>query len=408
MPRRTRSYTLETRTSRLKLPIAGKPHLWTPIAPGGVSLGYRRNGKVGSWVIRLSNGRSGYRTSRVGYADDHQDADGDQILTWFQAVEAARKLAKGGAAPGPLTVAEAVDQYQRDLVSRGDDPGNAQRIRKHLGASLAARPVNLLTTRELSAWRDELLAAGMKPATLARLIHVTRAAFNLASKRDPGIANQRAWLDGLAGVREDYVSRNAQRLTDDETRSVIAASYAIDAHFGRYAETGAETGARPGQLSRLLVTDLQGGPAPRLMMPASKKGRGNRRRPHYPVPISLQLAAKLAAVVAGREPQAPLLTRRDGRPWQDTNANDYALLFGRVTKRLGLNVTFYALRHSMIIRGLLANVPIRVIAATTDTSVSMIERTYSSFITSFSDEIARRALIAPAPASADVIQLRRG
>jgi hypothetical protein len=37
----------------------------------------------------------------------------------------------------------------------------------------------------------------------------------------------------------------------------------------------------------------------------------------------------------------------------------------------------YALRHSSIVRGIRANLPIRLIAALHDTSVTMIERHYS-------------------------------
>ena len=65
------------------------------------------------------------------------------------------------------------------------------------------------------------------------------------------------------------------------------------------------------------------------------------------------------------------------------------------------------MRHSMIIRSLLANVPLRVIAATTDTSTTMIERTYSSYLTHFADEVARRGLLAPAPARANVVALNK-
>ena len=54
----------------------------------------------------------------------------------------------------------------------------------------------------------------------------------------------------------------------------------------------------------------------------------------------------------------------------------------------------YALRHSSIIRALLAGVPVRIVAATHDTSVPMIEKTYSTHITDYADAIARRGLLA--------------
>ena len=56
------------------------------------------------------------------------------------------------------------------------------------------------------------------------------------------------------------------------------------------------------------------------------------------------------------------------------------------------DATTYALRHSSI-RQLLDNVPIRIVAAPHNTSVAMIERTYSKHITEHSDDISRKALL---------------
>jgi len=53
----------------------------------------------------------------------------------------------------------------------------------------------------------------------------------------------------------------------------------------------------------------------------------------------------------------------------------------------------YALRHSSIVRQLLRNVPVRLVAASHDTSVAQIERTYSKHITDHSDDISRKALL---------------
>jgi hypothetical protein len=60
---------------------------------------------------------------------------------------------------------------------------------------------------------------------------------------------------------------------------------------------------------------------------------------------------------------------------------------------------------------LLQNVPIRVVASLHNTSVAMIEKTYSKFITEHSDEISRTALLLqydePALAAGNVVQLAR-
>jgi hypothetical protein len=57
---------------------------------------------------------------------------------------------------------------------------------------------------------------------------------------------------------------------------------------------------------------------------------------------------------------------------------------------------------------LLANVPVRVVSALHDTSTSQIERTYSAYITDFSDAVSRPALLdLDAPAAANVVPLGR-
>jgi hypothetical protein len=82
-------------------------------------------------VLRLADGKGGYQTRNIGLADDLEDADGGEILTWFQAVERGRKLARGDVAEASslLTVAGAVEEYGRDLAARGAGPENVGRIK---------------------------------------------------------------------------------------------------------------------------------------------------------------------------------------------------------------------------------------------------------------------------------------
>ena len=53
----------------------------------------------------------------------------------------------------------------------------------------------------------------------------------------------------------------------------------------------------------------------------------------------------------------------------------------------------YAFRHSSIVRGLRAGLPIRLVASLHDTSVAMIEAHYSAFITDATEDLARRAML---------------
>src|SRR6516225_3208126 len=115
MARRRRSAQLETRTARLKLRVRKKPHDFTTIAPG-IALAYRRNQGAGTWVVRVADGHGGNWTKGFAIADDHEDANGAHVLTYWQAQDKARVLARGNVDEGrPCTITEALDAYAADL-----------------------------------------------------------------------------------------------------------------------------------------------------------------------------------------------------------------------------------------------------------------------------------------------------
>jgi hypothetical protein len=68
-------------------------------------------------------------------------------------------------------------------------------------------------------------------------------------------------------------------------------------------------------------------------------------------------------------------------------------LFGTAAKRAGIEASVYALRHSSIVRAILAGVPLRIVADLHDTSTAMLERTYSANISHHADEVARKGLL---------------
>jgi len=98
MARKARHSSLENRTSRLKLPIQGKPHKGPNLARG-ITLLYRRNKTNGSWVLKASDGSGRFWTRVIGLADDFDDSDGKTILTFFEAQDIAKQLARGAARP---------------------------------------------------------------------------------------------------------------------------------------------------------------------------------------------------------------------------------------------------------------------------------------------------------------------
>ena len=386
---------METRSSRLKFPVMTKP-VFVKIGVG-IGLGYRRNATAGSWVVRLADGKGGYRTDTIAAADDFAEADEKEVLTFWQAQDRARDIARSGqhgttVANDRTTIAQSLDQYERDLGIRGGDAGNVARVRARLPDGLAKKNVALITARDLRAWRDKL-ADDLAPAAVNRTANVLRAALNLAADHDERIASRRAWETGLASIHDAEESRNVI-LSEAIIRTVIAKAGEQSPDFELLTETLAVTGARVSQAARLEVQDLQDNRIdPRLMMPSSRKGRGQKKIIRRPVPITASLAAKLGRIVEDKAPTAPLLTKPSGESWKKS---DHSRLFARAARAAGLDpdeVTIYALRHSSIVRQLLAGVPVRVVAVNHDTSATMIERTYSRYIGDHADALSRVALL---------------
>jgi integrase len=249
-------------------------------------LGYRRNEGTGTWSVIAADGKGGNWVKKFGLADDREEANGEQVLTFWQAQERARKLARGGRNADdedegrPVTLREALDAYQADLIARGGDVHNVARVRGHLSNTLNAKTVALLTARELRRFRDSLLAKKLRASSVNRISNALRAALNLAAAHDQRINNQTAWRIGLANIFDAAQARNVI-LSDQAIREIITAAFGIGPELGLLVETAAVTGARVSQIANLRVADLQADrPDPRLMMPSSRKGRGRSPTGH--------------------------------------------------------------------------------------------------------------------------------
>jgi integrase len=415
MARKVRHSALESRSARLKLRVRRRPYNGAALARG-IALMYRRNNTNGTWVLKSSDGHGAYWTKAFALADDFEDSDRKNVLTFYEAQDAAKRLARGddgSAETAPITVDGALKDYKRDLEARNANPYNADSPRVHLTPVLLAKPVQMLTAAELKKWRDSLLRK-LAPATINRVGRCLAAALELARQHDERIQNRQAWEIGLANLPDAQEARNVV-LSDAEVSAFVAAAYAHDDALGLLVDTLAISGARPSQAVRLRVEDLHDHPVrPKLMMPKSGKGgsknRASKKAERYSVPITVQLAIRLRVATKGRADGAPLLLKGDGSPWGANPGQRYHRHIDKIVAAVGLDpavVTVYALRHSSIVRLLLRNVPVRLVASLHNTSVNMIERTYSKHTTEHSDDVSRAALLhhEPAPIGDNVVSI---
>jgi hypothetical protein len=99
----------------------------------------------------------------------------------------------------------------------------------------------------------------------------------------------------------------------------------------------------------------------------------------------------------GRVGDAPLLMQSDGNSWGKHPGQACHRRVDKIVTAIGLDpaeVTMYALRHSSIVRMLLQNIPIRLVASLHNTSAAMIETHYAKHVGEFAgDDFARKALL---------------
>lgn len=442
-----------TRNARAKLGLGVH---WRGIDPE-VHLGYRKANRGGAWVVRWRSG-TGYKQETIGTADDNI-AEGTlpydaAVKLARQTVETARRNAKAERDGPPPTVRSAIATYvdirdareraHRRLPPKGDANdkfrSNAEiRLTKHvLHDAIADILLHKLTEAQLSGWVSRL-DSKLAASTRKRLINDLKAALNATvDKRRHSLPLDVSQIirkglelpDNGDGVEaEDEVDDN-QILTDEEVRRLTAAARTVDdrdewgGDLYRMVLVLAATGARFSQVARLRVRDVQQDEkGRRIRMPPSRKGRKAGEKKAQSVPIGQDVLDALAPAMAGRLPSEPLLERwryirevgkigwrRDHRgPW--TTA-EMTKPFKAIAEEAELpGATAYYLRHSSIVRHIREGTPTRLVAALHDTSLVMIERTYSRYITDGLEELAARGVVplAPPPPGGDdskVVPLR--
>lgn len=420
---------IDSASKRARL-VARKNPYWQGISGGrgGVSLGYRKPARgPGVWIAKIV--AEGSRVEeKLGPADDDRAAAG--ALTYRAAVTAALDWSKrqyeanqsaGAGSDGP-TVRSAVAAYVVERKKRSArEGGNAEgRLARHVLADdkFAGTRLSKLRASTIEDWRGRLLIFGkgeavaaeggpepITPSTLNRLLNDLRAALNMAAERHRRELPAHLPMEIKVGTRALSVTGDARKqlLTDKQIRAVVNAAFEVDVDFGRLVLVAAATGARHSQMRLLRVGDVQVEQL-RLMMPGSSKGRSAKARPSVSVPVASDVIDKLRPALADREADEPLLERwayRSVGPvkWEKDHrrawgpAYEVDKFWSATIAKAGVpgDAIMYAFRHSSIVRGLKAGLPVRLVAALHDTSSEMIEQHYSAFIVDATEEISRRA-----------------
>ena len=295
MARSIYSEKLKNRTNRLKLLAKRKPYK-VLIAPG-IFLCYRRNAgrfvegderqrkqAPGTWSVE-----AGW-LKRFALADDHEDANGVSVMSYFQAQQHALKMVRGseGDSDKPVTVAEVLDAYETDLAARGGSKHNAISVRNHCSSAMLSKVVMLLTETELSDWRNGLIAKGLKLSSANRIGKSFKAALALAAKRDQRISNGIAWKNGLKPLKakgSNAPPRDNYYLPDATILAIVRECYVEDSDFGALIDVLAGTGVRE-IAGAEAVARGHTGRRPGSTVPddvVQQQGQGSRSRAAYTV-----------------------------------------------------------------------------------------------------------------------------
>ncbi|GJD47273.1 hypothetical protein AFCDBAGC_5166 [Methylobacterium cerastii] len=419
---------VDSPAKRARLPAAKNPY-WQGIAGSrkGVSLGYRKPQRgSGTWTAKLV--LDGHRReARLAQADDAGSADG--ALPYPAAVTAAMEWARGElrkiegvddapAQPSaPITVATALDAYVDAYAARKKTPRNymAGLLKKHVlsDAAFAETPLAKLTSEKIIAWRKRL-APNLSGRSVNWILTVTRAALNQAADQHRRVLPPNLPTEIKAGTKSVPSEANARKqiLADADIRRLVAGAFHVDetGDFGRMILCLAATGARFSQVARIRVADVQV-ERMRIMVPPARKGRPGKTSVPIAVPVGADIIAGLQPALASRLGHEPLLMRwtkkqvgprewikTERGPWTESPTARHDWARARAYAGLPADVVMYAFRHSSIVRGLCARLPVRLVAALHDTSVGMIEAHYSAYIVDATEDLVRPTLVPLAPA----------
>ncbi len=376
MVRRLKNAALDSRNARLTLKQRKKPRF---VSVGqGLSLGYRRNKTAGSWVFRKADGRGGMHTKAIGNADDYIEADGENVLSYWQAVDKVREMGKpaSGSAPGSITVQEAFDNYLPTLEAKNARSAHTTkgRVKKHILPRLGEFRVVDLTRTQLDGWKASLV----KKSDDKEVVRKSKDSANRVLTMLKAFLNH-AWNDEKNAIPSDQAWRKVKpfkdvarprdvRFSPPQARKLI--ENIEDPKFAKLVEGGYATGGRYEELigAKVAHFDRNGG-----MLTVSGK-TGSR-------PIILQTSAvkMLARLTSGRPGDEFIFVKEDGSRWKPS---DQVRPMKKAIKKAELDARgcFYALRHAYISEAIENNVPLTVIAENCGTSVRMIEETYAKVL----------------------------
>jgi integrase len=364
MAQARRGTALESRERRLKLPAA-KRH-WASL--GGtqrIAIAYRRGPNSSAWLVRYYLGDGKTEIEKVAEADDHVDANGETVLTYPQACDAARVRAAerdkraGLGITHEITVKEAATHYMAWFRAHRKGISTAQHIiDAFILPAFGDTPVSALKKRAITDWRDRLAAAPARKRTKIGRAQASRAAPQTEDQRRARRATVNRTLsvfkailnkaadDELVPPRGPWADAKPFKLADQPVERFLTPAEAkrlLNASpedFRAMAGGALLTGCRYAELGALRAADVtitkEGG---RVYVRESKSGK-----PRH-IPLSPEGREFFEQTIAGKAGDELVFTRKDGGAW-GRNHGVRPLAAACKAAKIKPPVSFHELRHT--------------------------------------------------------------
>lgn len=339
---------------------------WQPIAKGK-AIGFHRTSAGGAWRARLRTPEGKQLFDALGgdLESEYEDML-EKAQQWFDCavtLEDARYSVK-------QCVADYVDHLKVEN-SEGASKQVKQRLEKHLAPTLGTVDLIKLTTRQLKAWRDDLVRVSddledvrKSKDSANRILSQAKAAFNLAFRS--GLVNSDTAWRRVQAFRDVGVARKLF-LSDKQVKRLLTKS---KGGLHNLVRAGILTGGRYGELAGARVRDLD------MINGALHLNGKTGARDCY---LSDEALTFFKARCKDCLLDAWLLVKDDGEPWG--KSHQHRPMKAAVQKaKLPAETVFYSLRHYHISKALLAGISPQVVAENCGTSVAMLEKHYAKFM----------------------------
>lgn len=399
MARTIRDASLDSRTARGRLKARGKPY-YRALEPG-LHIGYRKaSSRAGKWVARHYIGERSYEVETLATADDFSDPDGVAVLSFAQAqtLVRSRMVARAHAAAGktgPFTVNEAIDAYIAFLeTNRKSANFSRYAANAFILPELGTIELEELATDQIRKWHTGLAKAGARirvkkghvqrfkeitdqheherrrKSTANRILTILKAALNMAW-REKKVSSDEAWR--RVESFKDVDAARVRYLSIAEARRLVNAC-APD--FRRLVRGALETGARYGELTRLVVNDFN----PDSGTIAVRRSKSSKPR-H--VVLTEDGVSFFRSLTAGRSGSSLMFLKNDGTGWLRSHQAQ-PMRDATMRAKIEPRISFHGMRHTWASHAVMNGTPLLVVAKNLGHSdITMVQRHYGHLSPSY-------------------------